>query len=278
MSPLDVVDVAPGVAAVAVRTPTLPPATHTNAYVLGRRRLTVVDPASPWPEEQEGLLRALQAHGGEVERILLSHHHVDHVGGVEALRAALGGQVPVVAHPVTRDLVADHIRVDGLLDEGDALEVDGRAWQVLHTPGHAPGHLVLHDASAGTQVAGDMVAGVGTILLHPEEGDLGDYLASLARMQRLRPTRLLPSHGGPLDEAAAVLGFYVAHRHQRSEQARRVLERGPATPAALVPEVYGASIPREAWPVAALQLETHLRWLVAQGLARRLDEERFAAT
>ena len=51
----------PELRVVPVRTPTLPPATHTNAYVLGRRRLTIIDPASPWPDEQARLAEALQA-------------------------------------------------------------------------------------------------------------------------------------------------------------------------------------------------------------------------
>lgn len=257
--------VAPGVGRIEVRTPTLPPATHTNAVLLGRDRLTVVDPASPWPDEQARLVAEL-ASLGTVERIVLTHHHADHVGGVEALRAALG-DVPVVAHPVTAELLRGEIRVDATLGEGDVLDADGVVLDVLHTPGHAPGHLVLHDRASGVMVAGDMVAGVGTILVDPHEGDLGDYLASLLRMQRRTPGALVPSHGPTIADGVTVLGFYVAHRHLRTQQIREAIDRHGLRPALeLVPLVYGPDLDPVAWPVAAVQIESHLRWMARQGM------------
>lgn len=266
--------IAPGIRRLEVRTPTLPPATTTNVVLLGRHRLTVVDPASPWPDEQARLAGVLEELGG-VERILLTHHHVDHVGGVEALRQATGA--PVVAHPVTARLLEGEIAVDETVGEGDLFVADGLALDVLHTPGHAPGHVVLHDRASGVMVAGDMVAGVGTILIDPVEGDLGDYLDALVRMQRRRPTRLVPSHGPVIDEAEAVLGFYVAHRHMRSDRIREALDRlGEADPAALVGPVYGSEIPPEAAPFAAIQIHAHLRWLAARGLASDLGGGRWS--
>ena len=62
-------DVAPGIRCIPVRSPTLPPATHTNVWVLGERRLTVIDPASPWTDEQARLWETLSGLG-VVERIL----------------------------------------------------------------------------------------------------------------------------------------------------------------------------------------------------------------
>ena len=257
--------VAPGVGRLDLRTPTLPPATHTNAVLLGRGRLTVVDPASPWPDEQARLVAALGALG-TVERIVLTHHHADHVGGVEALRAALG-DVPVVAHPVTADLLRGEVRVDATLDEGDVLDADGVTLDVLHTPGHAAGHLVLHDRASDVMVAGDMVAGVGTILVDPREGDLGDYLASLTRLQKRRPGALVPSHGPTLADGVTVLGFYVAHRHLRTQQIREAIDRhGPRPALELVPLVYGPELDPAAWPVAAVQIEAHLVWMAKQGM------------
>jgi glyoxylase-like metal-dependent hydrolase (beta-lactamase superfamily II) len=273
----ELVPVAPGVRVVQLRTPTLPPATHTGCYVLGEGRLTVVDPASPWDDEQDRLARALEA-AGEVERIVLTHHHVDHVGGAEALRAQLaarGLDVPIVAHPETAARVAGEIAVDLPLVEGDGLGCGGVEVRVLHTPGHAPGHVVLHDAAHGTMVAGDMVAGIGTILIDPSEGDLGDYLASLQRMAACSPSVLLPSHGPALPEARTILGFYVAHRHQRSEQIRRALDRlGASTPDALAAVVYPELAPDVRF-VGAVQILAHLRWLDRHGLARDLGDGRY---
>ena len=266
-------DLPAGVAVIPVRTPTLPPATHTNTWVLGHQALTVVDPASPWPDEQARLADELRALGRPVERLFLTHHHHDHVGGVEALRAALGG-VPVVAHPRTAALVADRIDVDEVVLDGEVLQCGGQAWTAHHTPGHAPGHLVLHEPDSGALVAGDMVAGVGTIAIDPREGSLADYLASLEAMRALEPTVLLPAHGPPLRPPETVLSMYIAHRHGRTDQIRDALDRlGARTPVELVPEVYPA-LPPEVTLLAAAQITTHLVWMAEQGLARR-DEERW---
>ena len=220
--------------ALPLKTPTLPPATHTNTHILGRAALTVIDPASPYPEAQAALEAALESRlaaaraagwvapcGGppRVARVLLTHHHPDHVGGVERLRARFG--VEVWAHPLTAARLSS--QVDHLVCDGDEVPIDGealRALTALHTPGHAAGHLCFVHLPSGQAMVGDMLAGEGTILIDPGEGDMGVYLAQLERLHALGLRTLWPSHGGPL-EAAEALPRYLAHRRARE---RRVLE------------------------------------------------------
>lgn len=260
--------VAPGICVLPVRTPTLPPATHTNCYVVGEGELAVFDPASPWEDGRAALATALAARigcGERLVRIVLTHHHHDHVAGALDLRERLGVEVPVVAHRATAALLPGV--VDEYLDEGDPLDIGGRSLAPLHTPGHAPGHLVFHDRESGAVIAGDMVAGIGTIGIDPADGDLGDYLASLARMKDLGASVLLPSHGPALTEPAAILGFYIAHRHARTEQIRAALDRrGAASATELASEIY-AELAVPYLPLAARQIVSHLRWLASHGLA-----------
>lgn len=250
---------ADGLSVLPVRSPTLPPATHTNAWVLGRRAVTVIDPASPWTDEQDRLAEALSGH--EVARIFLTHHHHDHISGAEDLRQRTGA--PIVAHALTAAQIP--FSVDELISDGAPIETDAGSWQVLHTPGHAQGHLCLL-RDDGYLVAGDMVAGIGTILLQPPEGDLGDYLDSLQRLINTGAHTLLPAHGPEITPAADYLRHYIAHRHKRTDQIRAALaERGqPSTPAELVPIIY-ADIPEAVWPIAARQVLCHLLWLAEQG-------------
>jgi ribonuclease/clavin/mitogillin len=255
-----------GVRLFPVRTPTLPPATHTNAWVLGERDVVVVDPASPWPEEQEALARALD--GVTVRAIFLTHHHRDHVSGAEDLRARTGA--PILAHPQTVGLVP--FSVDEAVDEGDPISVDdGASWDPIFTPGHAPGHLCLRRGD--TIVAGDIVAGVGTIVLDPPDGELALYLATLERLSRLDPARLLPAHGPVLAPGSPVLAYYIAHRHERTEQFRAALRvLGSADPAAIAAHVY-VEIPPSYLGVAARQVLCHLQWLEERGEVMRDGEE-----
>jgi len=261
----------PAVAVHPVRSPTIPPATHTNSWLLGDGELLVVDPASPWEEEQQSLFDAVQrrlADGQRLRGLFLTHHHHDHVSGAADLRdrlRAVGHDAPVIAHTVTADLVA--LPVDEFLGEGDVLTVGTSIYDVLHTPGHAPGHLCLHDRATGALLAGDMVAGVGTIAIDPDEGDLGDYLHHLERLRGRRPTSLLPAHGPVLRQPDAVLSMYIAHRHGRTEQIRARIEQGAATPLEVATHVYDTLDPRYL-PLAARQVLTHLKWLREQGHAQ----------
>ena len=118
-------------------------------------------------------------------------------------------------------------------------------------------------------VAGDMVAGVGTILVEPSEGDMRAYLASLERMKALKPTRLLPAHGPVIAEPADRLDFYVQHRLWREQRVLLALaDHGPATSAALVRHAY-ADVPAAVHPLAERSLVAHLVKLEGDGHAGR---------
>ena len=237
-----------------VRTPTLPPATHTNCYVLDG--VSVVEPASPFPDEQERLEAWLS--GFPLERILLTHHHLDHVGAVQRVRERFG--LPVVAHPWTAANVP--FPVDEVLDEGDTLH----GWEVWFTPGHAPGHLCFQ--RDGHVICGDMVASEGTIVLDPPEGDLAQYLASLERLEQLGPTTLYPAHGGPIADGPGKLRQYIDHRNARTDQIRAALAEGLGDAMQIVEFVYGDTIPRFVYPLAARQAVCHLQWLEGRGEVR----------
>ncbi len=253
--------IAPDVVGLPVRSPTLPPATHTNVWILGRKQLVVIDPASPHDDEHARLLEVLHARG-RVSLILLTHHHHDHVLGASTLADATGA--PILAHPQTAARLPD-LPIQPLLD--DHIDGDSGRIRVLHTPGHAPGHLALL-CPGGEAIVGDLVAGIGTILIDPDDGgNLSSYLDSLKKLRRLRPTVLLPAHGPALRDADGTLRHYLQHRAQRTAQICAALAAGPATPAQLVPAVY-PELPPAFHPLAATQILAHLLHLEALGRTR----------
>ncbi len=264
-------EVSAGVALFPARTPTLPPATHTNSYALGEREIVLVEPATPYADEQREWLawaRALAGAGRTPVALLLTHHHEDHVAGAEVLARALG--LPIWAHAETAARVG--VAVARALADGDAFTLEGpvpRRWRVLHTPGHAPGHVCLLD-DEGTLLVGDMVASVGTILIAPGEGDMAVYLAQLERLAGLGARTALPAHGEPIDEPEALFRRYVAHRLMRERRVvAAVTQHGEAgaTAQELVSVAYG-DVPVTTWPIALLSLLAHLEKLVAEGRVR----------
>jgi ribonuclease/clavin/mitogillin len=263
-----------------LHTPTLPPATHTNCVLVGREQALIVDPASPYPEEQERLRALLESRmeaGVTVSRIVLTHHHQDHVGGVEALREAF--DVPVAAHAQTAELLKGRVRVDEFLADGDRIPLgSGRMLHVLHTPGHAPGHLVLHSEEGGWMIAGDMVAGRGTIVIDPPEGDMIAYLAQLARMRDLDPRMLVPSHGPMILSACAMLQKLIDHRAWREGVILDALaEESGMGVDALVACSYGDVLPA-VHPIASRQVEAILEKLLTEGRVERSPGLRWTRT
>jgi glyoxylase-like metal-dependent hydrolase (beta-lactamase superfamily II)/8-oxo-dGTP pyrophosphatase MutT (NUDIX family) len=267
-------DLMPGIAVCPLRTPTLPPATHTNCYLFGSAEMIAIDPASPYPDEREALdqaLEALAASGRTIVEIWLTHHHLDHVSGAAYLSERLG--VPIAAHRETVDRLAGRVSVTRVLDDGDVRVLAGpvpRRVRAVFTPGHAPGHLCFLEEETGVMAAGDMVAGVGTILIDPSEGDMIAYLASLRRMRELEPRVLLPAHGGAIAAVGDKLDGYVRHRLWREARVIEVLTDHPGTAAQLVPRVY-ADVSPALFPLAERSLLAHLDKLVTEGTATISD-------
>jgi glyoxylase-like metal-dependent hydrolase (beta-lactamase superfamily II)/8-oxo-dGTP pyrophosphatase MutT (NUDIX family) len=233
----------PGFICCPLRTPTKPPATHTNAYIVGQRELVIIDPGSPYAEEQAALaecVKELSAEGRNVREIILTHHHPDHVAGTNALRAQLG--VPVAAHRLTAEMVADTIQVDRLIEDTDVIELPGEpplSLRAMHTPGHTRGHLSFYAARTGALLCGDNILGLGSVLIDPPEGNMRDYLATLARYKTLLPDIkvLFGGHGPPVGNAAAKIDEYIAHRLAREANILRAVQAGAGTPAEIVAQV-----------------------------------------
>jgi glyoxylase-like metal-dependent hydrolase (beta-lactamase superfamily II) len=257
---------------VPLRTPTLPPATHTNCVLIGHDDgLIVVDPASPYEEEQARLLETVQERGA-VRAIWLTHHHLDHVGGVEALRASL--DVPVRAHPATAKRLEGVIAIDEPLFEGDYEDLGhGLVLDALHTPGHARGHLAFRDRERRTVVAGDLVAGQGTIVIDPPEGDMADYLTTLARLVVDGLGAVIPAHGPHADDGEAKILELIAHREAREKQILETLAAQPGRRARsldLAATIY-PQVPTMFHPLAARQILAHLLKLEREGAVDRPD-------
>lgn len=262
------IEVHPGFVLFPVRTPTLAPATHTNCIVIGGPEVLIVDPGSPYEDEQAQLDRSLDAllEGRPVRGILVTHHHADHWGGVAHLKARLG--VPVYAHAWT----APRVGADTPLEGGETIELarEGeRAWriEVLFTPGHTPGHLALYERVSGTIVAGDLVSGLSTIVVDPPEGDMVLYVESLRRLRALPSTLLLPGHGPPIGGPAHRLDFYLGHRAWREEKLLEALAGGALALEELVPVAYDDTPPERHGPAARSAL-AHLLKLEAEGRAK----------
>jgi endoribonuclease LACTB2 len=282
--PVRRIEFRPGFICFPVRTKTLPPATHTNCYIIHTgRELVVIDPASPDEDEQAALAACvdeLVAEGRRVREIILTHFHPDHVGGVNALREHLGEEVPVAAHPLTAAALGGAIRVDRLIEDKDLIELEGEpplALRALHTPGHTRGHLCFYDERTGALLTGDNIVGLGSVLIYPPEGNMRDYMASLERLRALpHLTVLFGGHGPAMGDPRAKIDEYIAHRLEREAGILEAVRAGVCHPREIVARVYTDVSPK-AHALAERAVLAHLEKLEADNLVMRRGADSFVA-
>lgn len=258
-----------GIHVFPLRTPTLPPATHTNCYVVGTGEMVAIDPGSPFPEEKERIaaeLLALQGEGRRLRAVLLTHHHTDHVAGAADLAGRFG--VPLLASPETARRVPG---AEGALGEGEVLRLEGpmpMRLRTLLTEGHAPGHLCFLEEGSGALLVGDMVADGSTIVIDPPEGRMDLYLQSLERLRSLPAQVLYPAHGFPIPDGIDLLDRYLSHREERMRAIHALLVRegGSVSLARVVENVY-SDTPSPLHPVAERSALASLIELGRRGLA-----------
>jgi glyoxylase-like metal-dependent hydrolase (beta-lactamase superfamily II)/8-oxo-dGTP pyrophosphatase MutT (NUDIX family) len=254
-----------------VRTPTRPPATHTNCYlVYSSNEILIFDPGSPYEDEQVALaamVDELRAAGRTVREIILTHLHPDHVGGVTVLRKHLGENTPVAAHAQTAEPLPD-IRVDRMIEDGSVIELVGEPpvqLRALHTPGHARGHLCFHDSKRGILLTGDNIVGFGSVLIDPPQGNMVEYLKSLERMRAIEGlTILFGGHGPAIASPYEKIDEYIKHRLEREEKILEALRRGITDPADIVSVVY-TDVSSKAYGMAERSVVAHLEKLEAEG-------------
>jgi len=239
----------------------------TNTYlVAGADGCVVIDPGPAIESHLAAVAEATQRHGGACA-LLVTHGHPDHAEGAARLRALTGA--PVWAFSRTGTSVADVTLADGAL-----IGLGDRRLRALHTPGHRYDHLCYMLEGTGTIFAGDLVIGVGTVVLAPPEGDLSDYLASLRRLLGLEPRDLqllAPGHGPVREDARALLEGYLTHREQRERQLLAALSASAADGdprgqrvAELVTRIYSDVAP-DLWPIAAYSTLAGLLKLEREG-------------
>ena len=254
-----------------VRTPTRPPATHTCCYLVhNSKELLVFDPGSPYEDEQQALAECIDemiSEGRKVREIILTHLHPDHVGGVNALKAHLGGKVPVAAHAETASALSD-VQVDRLIEDNEVITLEGEPpirLRVLHTPGHALGHLCFHDDARGVLLTGDNIVGVGSVLIDPPQGNMRTYLDSLERMRSLpNLSVLMGGHGPAVATPYQKIDEYIGHRLEREKNILEAVRAGITEPKDIVAHVYTDVSPK-AYAMAERAVLAHLEKLEEEG-------------
>ncbi len=236
--------------------------------------------------------------GLKLSHILVTHHHIDHCGGADALRQATGA--PICLHPTEARLLSqwraaaaqdadipaepqtmdERLRAwrhataqttpDCLLRGGGTVQVGGLTIEVIDTPGHTLGSICLYLRQEGVLFTGDTVLGLGTVaILPPPHGAMALYMQSLERLKSYDATLLCPGHGPPVRHVARKLQELIDHRQERERQILAAVGQGRGRLDAMLADIY-PELDRRLVGMARGQLLAHLAKLQSEGkIARR---------
>jgi glyoxylase-like metal-dependent hydrolase (beta-lactamase superfamily II) len=236
----------------------------TNTYLIGRRDPILLDTGAGVPEYMNGLESYLGERGWKrPSRVVLTHRHRDHLGGVPHLRERFRGlRIGKMIHH-------DAELPEGVEDlrDGATIEADGATLVALHTPGHASDHLCYYLVEERAVFTGDVVLAGSTTVIPAEDGDLLDYMNSLRRLQELGIRRIYPAHGPVVEDGPALIAEYIEHRLLRERQILEVLGDGPSTIPAMVERIY-AAVPKNLHAMAGQSVASHLKKLAREGRVR----------
>lgn len=248
-----------------------------NVYRVGD---TLVDTGHVSEQSRKVVADALN--GGTltgVERVVLTHPHIDHVGGSQTLpeladlphvvfegvpsiitdfrsylervrteiderSGGLSGSRSAIdeSYFTLDDRVESDIHVGQVVEDGDTILLDKNECEVIHTPGHSAHHMALWHADSRTMISADLVAMNGHFMYGPLYGDVGAYIDSLERLRTYNANRLVPGHGPVMDNPTARIDDALDKVRDAVISIKTAVASadGPVTANRLAREVFGA--------------------------------------
>jgi len=239
----------------------------TNTYIVGTgSRPILLDTGIGVPKWAELLPVGLQelARTDQLEKVVLTHAHQDHIGGVKDV-TRLFGQLEVIKKPWPTPGPDNAAGLPiSAIDDGAIVTTEGATLRAVFTPGHAPDHLCYYLVEEKALFTGDVVLGAGTTIIPDETGDLGQYMDSLQRLLETDVEIIYPAHGPMIRNAKQKIREYIAHRELRERQVLSAIEDGPSEVTGIVKKIY-TDVPEFLHPATAQSVRSHLKKLRKEG-------------
>jgi glyoxylase-like metal-dependent hydrolase (beta-lactamase superfamily II) len=197
--------------------------------------------------------------------IIVTHAHPDHISGAMRLVSKSGAKL--VLHSAEQT----DIPVDKSVEDGDIISLDGIDLEIVHTPGHNPGHICIYVRDERIMFTGDHVLADRTTALQPPWGDMAQYINSLKKLLSYDIDLMLPAHGPFITQPKKRLEELIRHRLEREEQVITLVRQGKGTVEELVAEIYPA-LTGFLYLVAKGQISAHLVKLNKEGKASSVGE------
>ncbi|MBL8543688.1 MAG: MBL fold metallo-hydrolase [Hyphomonadaceae bacterium] len=245
----------------------------TGVYIIGRGEVAIIDPGPNTQEHLDALLRAVA--GERVTHIFVTHRHNDHSPAAHPLAKLTGAKVyasmippkPSACDELRLEAGDDHVFQPDLdVKDGDRFSGPGWTLEAVGTPGHTANHMAYALLEENALFPGDHIMGWSTTIIGPPDGDMSEYLASLAKVRDRDFVTLWPTHGPPVREVRPFVQAYLDHRLDREAQVLAQLESGKRLIKDMVVEMY-ADVDKRLHPAACHSVLAHMVRLVELGRA-----------
>jgi glyoxylase-like metal-dependent hydrolase (beta-lactamase superfamily II) len=279
---------------------------RVNCYLIEDQPLTLIDTGPNSGKSLDDLERALAGHGRRIEDlelIVLTHQHMDHLGLLEILARRSGAEVaaldvlaPYLAsfslsaaaddefaqgvmrrHGVPGDLATVVGEVTRPLRDGDELVLRDRTLRVHHRPGHSPSDTILWDAEREILIAGDhLLAHISSNPLvsrplsggpdQPRPQALVQYIDSMRNTRELPARLVLSGHGDPILDHAELIDDRLRMHRRRAARIHQLLDARPLTAYEIAVQMWGNVAVTQAY-LTLSEVLGHLDLLVEAGQA-----------
>ncbi|GMN03858.1 MBL fold metallo-hydrolase [Erythrobacter sp. MTPC3] len=251
--------------------------TGTQTYVIGAESdVAVIDPGPNEPEHIDAILRAVG--DAQVSAIMCTHTHRDHSPAAAPLAEKTGapivGCAPLVLKtdlPRADEAFDTTYAPDRVLEDGEQMRGTGWTLTAVATPGHTSNHLCFALEESGALFTGDHVMGWSTSVVIPPDGDMGDYMLSLEKLQARDDAVYHAAHGAAITKPRQLVRGMIGHRRQRENQIIRLMNEQPRAVSAFIPYMY-KGLDERLIPAAEMSVTAHLIDLEKRSLAARSHE------
>ncbi|KEO90225.1 beta-lactamase [Erythrobacter longus] len=250
--------------------------TGTQTYVVGDPTgpdCAVIDPG---PDEAPHIEAILAAVGTRtVTAIMCTHTHRDHSPAAAPLAEKTGapivGCAPLVLKvdgPRSDEAFDTTYEPDRVLEDGEQMRGTGWTLTAVATPGHTSNHLCFALEESGSLFTGDHVMGWSTSVVIPPDGDMGDYMASLEKLQARGDKVYHSAHGAAITKPQQLVRGMIGHRRQRENQILRLMGERARIAADFIPDMY-KGLDKRLIGAAEMSVTAHLLDLEKRGLAKQ---------
>ena len=250
----------------------------TNAFLIGREAIAVLDPG---PEDEAHYQAILTAGAGRIKWVVVTHTHKDHSPLAARLAEETGAKLIGCMLEPTDQFQDQSFLVGKNIQHGEQLSTEEFTLEAIYTPGHVGNHFCYFLHEDKLLFSGDHIMDGSTVVILPPSGDMKDYLNSLDVLSDYPFTGIAPGHGNLIEHPAKVIKALKRHRLMREQKViAGMRSTGEGNIMDLLPAVYD-DVAENVLFYARFSLWAHLLKLERDGIAQRtsradeFDQERW---